>query len=137
MVISNEKNAQTQINMEDVVCDRVPTFARYQESGQHGARVPRRVYRGESIFVRPELRRRRRDARDQAGVRRGAARGPAGACRSPTCPICRARDTWVNIRSLGAKGDGTTDDTEVFRKAIADHRAIYLPVRATTSSPTR
>ena len=34
IVISNEKNAQTQINMEDVVCDRVATFARYQESGR-------------------------------------------------------------------------------------------------------
>jgi hypothetical protein len=36
-------------------------------------------------------------------------------------------DTWVNIRTLGAQGDGTTDDTDVFRKAIAEHRAIYLP----------
>ncbi len=36
-------------------------------------------------------------------------------------------DTWVNIRTLGARGDGTTDDTDVFRKAIAEHRAIYLP----------
>ena len=36
-------------------------------------------------------------------------------------------DTWVNIRALGAQGDGSTDDTEVFRKAIAEHRAIYLP----------
>ena len=34
VVISNEKNAQTQINMEDVVCDRVATFARYRESGR-------------------------------------------------------------------------------------------------------
>ena len=42
-------------------------------------------------------------------------------------PDLPARDTWVNIRALGAKGDGVTDDTEVFRKAIAEHRAIYVP----------
>ncbi|MGA8636750.1 MAG: glycosyl hydrolase family 28-related protein, partial [Candidatus Sulfotelmatobacter sp.] len=36
-------------------------------------------------------------------------------------------ETWVNIRSLGAKGDGTTDDTDVLRRAIAQYRAIYLP----------
>jgi hypothetical protein len=36
-------------------------------------------------------------------------------------------DTWVNLRSLGARGDGQTDDTAVFAKAIAAHRAIYLP----------
>jgi hypothetical protein len=36
-------------------------------------------------------------------------------------------ETWVNIRSLGAIGDGITDDTEAFQKAIANHRTIYLP----------
>jgi polygalacturonase len=33
----------------------------------------------------------------------------------------------VNIRELGAKGDGATDDTAVFRQAIAKNRAIYIP----------
>src|SRR5207253_9031461 len=36
-------------------------------------------------------------------------------------------ETWVNIRSLGARGDGTTDDTGMFREAIAQDRVIYLP----------
>jgi hypothetical protein len=36
-------------------------------------------------------------------------------------------DTWVNVKSLGARGDGVTDDTEVLKKAIAGHRTIYLP----------
>jgi hypothetical protein len=36
-------------------------------------------------------------------------------------------ETWVNIRDLGAKGDGETDDTPVFRDAIAKHKHIYVP----------
>src|SRR5260370_30433308 len=36
-------------------------------------------------------------------------------------------ETWVNIRALGAKGDGSSDDTEVLRRAIAQHRTIYFP----------
>ena len=36
-------------------------------------------------------------------------------------------DTWFNIRTLGARGDGIADDTEALRKAIAQHRTIYLP----------
>ncbi|MDE3165946.1 MAG: SMP-30/gluconolactonase/LRE family protein, partial [Acidobacteriota bacterium] len=36
-------------------------------------------------------------------------------------------DTWVNVRSLGARGDGSTDDTAAFRKAIAGHSAVYVP----------
>ena len=51
-------------------------------------------------------------------------------------PDLPPRDSWVNIRTLGAKGDGTTDDTEAFQKAIAEHRAIYLP-SGSTSSPIR
>ena len=42
-------------------------------------------------------------------------------------PDLPPRDTWVNIRSLGEKGDGATDDTDAFRKAVATHRAIYVP----------
>ena len=37
-------------------------------------------------------------------------------------------DTWVNIKDLGAKGDGETDDTRIFEKAIAKHEAIYVPM---------
>jgi sugar lactone lactonase YvrE len=36
-------------------------------------------------------------------------------------------ETWINIRDLGAVGDGTADDTDAFKKAIAQHRAIYVP----------
>src|SRR5260370_38309457 len=35
--------------------------------------------------------------------------------------------TWINIRSLGARGGGWAGDTEVLKKAIAAHRTIYLP----------
>lgn len=33
----------------------------------------------------------------------------------------------VNIRILGAKGDGVTDDTEVFQTALAQYRCVYVP----------
>ena len=125
VVISNEKNAQTEVNMEDVVCDRVATFARYQESGRTVAGpAARYVVKAFSYGVsyadlgaRPET----KQVFDAA---------PLAALPAPVAsdlPDLPARDTWVNIRTLGAKGDGTTDDTEVFKKAIAEHHAIYLP----------
>ena len=125
VVISNEKNAQTQINMEDVVCDRVATFARYLESGRTvagpSARYVVKIFSyGLSyadIGARPET----KQLFDAA---------PLAALPAPVAsdlPDLPARDRWVNIRTLGAKGDGTTDDTQVFQKAIAEHRAIYLP----------
>jgi sugar lactone lactonase YvrE len=39
-----------------------------------------------------------------------------------------AATTWVNLKSLGAKGDGITDDTAVVQKAIAEHRVLYIPM---------
>jgi hypothetical protein len=125
LIISNDKNAQTQINMEGVVCDRVPVFAVYQESGRQvagpGARYQVRTFSYglsyQDIGATPQT----RQVFDAA---------PLASLPAPVASDLRdlpARDTWVNIRTLGAKGDGVTDDTEVFRKAIADHRAIYVP----------
>lgn len=35
---------------------------------------------------------------------------------------------WTSIRDAGAVGDGATDDTDSFRKAIADHRVVHVPI---------
>ncbi len=42
-------------------------------------------------------------------------------------PSLPQQKTWVNILDLGAKGDGTTDCTAIFEKAIKNHDAIYIP----------
>ena len=43
-------------------------------------------------------------------------------------PVLPPQDTWVNILDLGAKGDGLTDCTALFEKAIKNHDVIYLPM---------
>ena len=48
------------------------------------------------------------------------------------------RVKWVNLGTLGAKGDGVTDDTAAIKDAIAKYRVIYLPTgryRVPTPSP--
>jgi sugar lactone lactonase YvrE len=125
VVVSAEKSVRTEVNMEGVVCRRVPVFAAFRESGKKVA-GPAAMYEVKvfshglnyaGIDAAPEI----KDIFETT---------PLAAMPAPVksdLPDLPARDSWVNIRSLGAKGDGATDDTEVLRKAIAEHRAIYFP----------
>ena len=125
VVISLEANARTQINMENVVCRGVPTFARFRDSGRQiagpGAMYEARAFshglRYADIGAAPET----KTVFDAVPLTAMPPPPP-----SDLVPLPQA-DTWVNIRDLGAKGDGVTDDTAVFRKAIAAHRPIYMP----------
>ena len=44
----------------------------------------------------------------------------------PASPSFEDADA-VNVRDFGAKGDGTTDDTAAFAKAIAAHNKVFVP----------
>lgn len=125
VVISLEQSPRTQINVENTVCRRVPVFALLRESGRrisapaelyqvkyftHGLSYPGLNTPGE---VRTSF-----DAAPLASLP-----DPVASDLTPLPP----GDSWVNVRSLGARGDGATDDTAAFRKAIAEHRAVYVP----------
>jgi len=125
VIISLEENARTQINMENVICRNVPTFALFRESGKKVA-GPSAVYEAKAfshglhygdIGAAPVT----KTVFDAVPLTAMPAPAPSDLAALPPA------NTWVNIRALGARGDGVTDDTAVFRKAIADHRAIYLP----------
>jgi sugar lactone lactonase YvrE len=125
VIISNEKNPQTEINMEDSVCDGVPVFAQYQESNRSvpgpGARYKVRSFSYGLTYADVGATPATRQVFDTTPLTRVPAPVASDLAALPS------PETWVNIRTLGAKGDGTTDDTDVFRKAIAEHRAIYVP----------
>jgi hypothetical protein len=125
MIISNENSARTEINMENAVCRKVPIFASYRESGKRVV-APAELYavktfahglQYQDIGSVPAI----QDVYETTAL--SALPAPVKSDLLDLPPI----DTWVNIRSLGAKGDGTTDDTEALRNAIAQHRTIYLP----------
>jgi hypothetical protein len=125
LIISNENNARTEINMENVVCRSVPVFASYRESGKQ-ITAPAEIYEVRAFSHGLHF----ENMGAAPSIQEVYERAPLGALSKPVksdIPDLPPMDTWVNIRSLGARGDGTTDDTDVFRKAIAEHRAIYLP----------
>lgn len=125
IIISNEDSARTEINMESVICRQVPVFVAYRESGKHIAGSAemyevKTFSHGldyEDIGAVPAI----QDVYETVSL--STLPKPVKSDIPDLPPI----DSWVNIRSLGAKGDGTTDDTDVLRKAVAQYRAIYLP----------
>jgi Pectate lyase superfamily protein/SMP-30/Gluconolactonase/LRE-like region len=134
VTISNEKNFRTEINLKNIVCDHTPVFALFRESGRN-LEAPGDIYRVRAFSHglhfsdmgdTPQI-------RTQFGASKIASLPPPVKSDVPDLP---ARDTWVNVQSLGAKGDGTTDDTDAFRKAIATHRTIFLPIGAYLISDT-
>ncbi|HTQ49586.1 MAG TPA: glycosyl hydrolase family 28-related protein [Candidatus Acidoferrales bacterium] len=124
-VFGREQSLGNEINMEGCTCRNVPVFAALRDSGKrYGA--PAEFYLVKTfshglhyadIEAVPKIET-HFDATPLTTMPKAAASDLA------PLPAC---DTWVNLRDLGAKGDGRTDDTEVLQKAIAAHRTIYLP----------
>jgi sugar lactone lactonase YvrE len=126
LIISNENNARTQINVRNIVCRDVPVLAKFRQSGKTIAGI------GSAYMVEQ--------------FSHGLRVSGLGADRQikttfeahevASLPVPVKTDipdlpdvaTWVNVRTLGAKGDGKTDDTAILKKAIAQHQILYLPM---------
>jgi hypothetical protein len=125
VIVSDENSPRTEINFENAICKGVPVFAALRESGKQFT-APQSVYEVktfshglhfEDIGATPSI----QDIFDVA---------PLSALPPPIRSDIRdlpPMSTWANIRTLGAKGDGSTDDTAVLRKAIAEQKTIYFP----------
>jgi sugar lactone lactonase YvrE len=126
ITISNEKNPRTEINAERLQCRNVKTFALLRESGKRVA-GPNGNYEVRAFSHGLTM----RSPGDWGEIRTDFDAKPLdqlpgfGSNAIPSPPPAQ---TWANLRSLGAKGDGVTDDTAAIRKAIADNRAIYVPM---------
>lgn len=125
IVISEEANARTQVNVIDSAFEDVPVLARLRESGRETAAPGSRyVVRSFSHGLHQDG----LDARPRIETRVDATLAaelpppvPSDVPRVP--PVAE----WHSVTKSGATGDGTTDDTAAIRAAVAAHRVVFFP----------
>jgi hypothetical protein len=125
VIISAEQSPRTEINMENVVCRGVPVFASLRESGEKFA-SPQGIYEVKTFSYGRHY----EDVGAIPAIQNIFDTAPLTALPFPVKSDIRAlppMDTWTNIRTLGANGDGAADDTAAIKKAIAEHKTIYFP----------
>lgn len=126
ITVSNENNARTEINVVHAACHDVKNFALFRESGRSIA-GPAENYEVASFTHGLTM----RSPADTGEIRTTFHAQPVASLPSfgtPAIPPLPPANTWVNIHSLGVKGDGTTDSTAAIRNAIASHRVLYIPM---------
>lgn len=126
LVVSNENNARTQINLQNIICKDVPVLAMFRESGKT-------ILKTEPMYVVDQFSHGRHIA--DFGFSR-QIRTTLTAREVKKLPAMAKSDiadlpdstTWVNVRTLGITGDNQADDTAALKEAIAKHKTLYFPM---------
>ena len=125
VIIANENNSNNQITFRNVDCSRVPVVARYVRSATETA-VPERTYRIMSYDHGLQM----DSLTDEAEYATTITVEPLKSLPRPMVtdvPALPDMKEWVNLRSLGATGDGETDDTDAIQAALDRYDVVYAP----------
>ncbi len=128
LVLGDVQNLRSEVNLENVACEDVPRFIEGAQPLRElkPMRLPSRFFVEDRFAVGLDI--------DRSGREKGVALhhhehilDHASAIVSSDIPSLPDMSSWVNVQTLGIKGDGGTDDTTAMQRAIDDHAALYFP----------
>ena len=136
--VARYHDPKTQVNVDDVECARVPVFLEFNRFLGGLSRIPEdrlKIPGGKGVYairtlshgLHVDISDTKEPARKRDTVLERFALPSMTPIPKRDFPELPPQSSWVNVAELGAKGDGVTDDTAVFRKAIAEYKAIYVP----------
>jgi hypothetical protein len=118
-------NAGNQVSLRNIDCRKVPVLINYSQSGKQVAgegaiyKVKNFMHglQMDSLQAEPAI----NTIQDTVSLKIMPAPSKSNIAELP--PIT----TWVNLKDLGATGDGTTDDTKAIQDAVDKYPTIYVP----------
>lgn len=128
VVVGNVWAAHSQITLDRIACNNVAKMLENGEgaSGYTEINAPGKFWMEEKLTLGLEIGNDGREA-GYALRHREIPLHSAPSLAKTDIPELPAMSEWVNVHTLGVKGDGGTDDTPALQKAIDAHRVLYLP----------
>lgn len=124
--VSNEGNANTQVNIRNLFCKNVPVLVNYPKLNTQ-TKAPGKIYRVKRFVYGLQM-----DDLDAVAEVKTTYETETlttlPAEFSSDIPPFPDMAEWVNLKSLGVKGDNVTDDTKAIQNAIDQYQTIYVPL---------
>ena len=121
----NEGNDILQINLRNITCRNVPVVAEYRRSNTI-TKAPGNIYRINRYVYGLQMEDLTAEQEFKTIFEPEILSSLPDPVQTDIQPLPEM-GTWINLKELGAKGDGESDDTKILCEAIEKYRTIYLP----------
>jgi len=120
--LGNTRNLRSEVTLENVACSGVPHFVR----GGEPLRISARSYVMDRFSVGLNIADDGREIGITTHHREHMVSQMPPAVATDIAPLPPMAE-WADVRNLGVKGDGGTDDTAALQAAVNAHRVLYFP----------